>query len=420
MIVILRTERIRTLDQIRAFLEGNEPADFELTDQPSAYAFVRRTLVRFEYHGLRKPDKGLVKRYLEKATGLSRAQITRLVAQHRRTGHIRDRRGKPPANAFARRYTPHDAALLAEVDEAFGQLSGPATKVILRRMYEVYGDARFERLAHISNGHIYNLRKSRIYRSGRLTFRKTRSTPVAIGVRRKPRPDGKPGFLRVDTVHLGDRGGKKGVYIINVVDEVTQFQHLGAAPRITQHFLVPVLEALLSAFPFTVQAFHADNGSEYVNHFVADLLNKLHIPAFTKSRPRHSNDNALVETKNGAVVRKWLGHIHVPHALVPQVNDFLRNHLCPFLNFHRPCLFPTEVIRPNGRIRRTYRQDDVATPYQHLRSLPDAQRFLNPEITFETLDHHAAATTHLAAAQAVQRARAALFRAIGQARSSAA
>ena len=204
MIVTLRTERIRTLDQIRAFLNGSEPADFELTDRSSAYAFVRRTLVRFEYHGLRKPDKGLAKRFLEKVTGLSRSQMTRLIKQHRRTGHIRDHCGKPPANAFPRRYTPYDAALLAEVDEAFGQLSGPAAKVILWRMYHVYGDERFERLASISNGHIYNLRKSREYRTGRLTFRKTRPTPVPIGMRRKPMPDGKPGFLRVDTVHLGD------------------------------------------------------------------------------------------------------------------------------------------------------------------------------------------------------------------------
>ena len=416
----LRTERIRTLDQVRAFMDGNQPADFELTDRTSAYAFVRRTLVRFEYHGLRKPDKGLLRRFLEKVTGFSRAQMNRLIAQHRQTGNIRDHRGKPPANAFPRRYTPHDAALLAEVDEAFGQPSGPATKVILWRMYHVYGDVRFERLASISNGQIYNLRKTRQYRTGRLTFRKTRPTPVAIGVRRKPQPNGKPGYLRVDTVHLGDHGGKKGIYLVNVVDEVTQFQHLGAVPRITQQFLVPRLEGLLSAFPFTIHAFHADNGSEYVNRFVADLLNKLHVPTFTKSRPRHCNDNALVESKNGSVVRKWLGHIHVPRALVPQVNTFLRNHLCPFLNFHHPCLFPTEVVSPTGRVKRRYRQEDVTTPYERFKALPDAETLLRPGVTLDALDQHAAATTHLAAAQAAQHARDELFRAVGQARNSVA
>ena len=416
----LRTERIRTLQQIRAFLEGSEPADFELFDRPSTYAFVRRTLVRFEYHSLRKPAKGLVKRYIEKVTGRSRAQVTRLVAQHRRTGHIRDHRGRPPANAFARRYTNGDAALLAEVDEAFGQLSGPATKVILKRMLVVHDDRRFSRLASISNGHIYNLRRTRSYRTGRLTFRKTRPTPVAIGVRRKPRPDGRPGFLRVDTVHLGDRAGRKGIYLINAVDEVTQFQHIGAVPRLGHHFLVPRLKALLSAFPFRIEAFHADNGSEYVNRQVAALLNRLHIGTFTKSRPRHCNDNALVESKNGSVVRRWLGHVHVPHALVPKVNAFLDRALCPFLNFHRPCLFPTEVIGPDGRVRRRYRQQDVATPHERFRTTPDAEGFLKPDVTFEALDQLATAATALDAAKAVQRARDELFRAIGSAGDSAA
>ncbi len=81
---------------------------------------------------------------------------------------------------------------------------------------------------------------------------------MSIAARRKSQPDGKPGHLRVDTVHLGDRDGEKGV---NVVDEETQFQYLGAAPRITYHFLGPRLEGLLAAFPFRIEAFHADNGS---------------------------------------------------------------------------------------------------------------------------------------------------------------
>ena len=143
--------RLPSFDQLRAFLEGNEPADFELTDRGSAYAFIRRTLVRFEYHRLRKPDKGLVSRFLEKVTGFSRAQLNRLIAQHRRTGNIRDRRRKPPAKPFQRRYTPHDAALLAEAHRPLASSSGPATKLVLRRMYVVYGDQRFARLASISD-----------------------------------------------------------------------------------------------------------------------------------------------------------------------------------------------------------------------------------------------------------------------------
>ncbi len=329
MIVNLSLDQIRTVDQMRAFVEGADRAEITHLDRDGAYALITVAVERVLYPRLGRADKGTVLRFLEKATGLSRAQIDRLVRQHRRTGHIRDHRNKPPARPFPRRYTPADIALLAEVDEAYGQLSGPATKEILRRMYELHGDERFRRLASISNGHIYNLGKTRSYRRGRLTFHQTRSTPVRIGQRRKPTPDGSPGHLRVDTVHLGDREGNKGIYVINVVDEVTQFQHLGAVPNITESYLIPLLEALITALPFTVEALHADNGSEYVNHRVVELLNKLRIGTFTKSRPRRTNDNALVESKNGSIVRKWLGHTYVPGPLAPRVDAFLRDTPSP-------------------------------------------------------------------------------------------
>ena len=417
----LRTERIRTLDDIRAFLDGNEAADITPHDREAAYAFIERTLVRFRYHlGLSRVGKGLVRRFLAKVTGYSDAQLTRLIAQQRRSGRIRDHRRKPPARPFRTVYTAADTKLLARVDEAFGQLSGPATKRILHRMWHVFGEARFERLARISNGHIYNLRARRAYRSARTTFRETRSAPLRIGTRRKPRPQGRPGFIRVDTVHSGDRDGDKGVYIINAVDEVTQFQQLAAVPRITEHFVVPVLRALLGAFPFRVRAFHADNGSEYINHRVAAMLNKLHIKEFTKSRPRRSNDNALVESKNGNVVRRWLGHSHIPERLAPQANAFLRDLLSPFLNHHRACLFAVEIEGPNGRRRRKYPQELVETPYETLKSLPGAEDFLKPGVTFEQLDAVANAVTDLEAACEVQRARKAFFQLVARAMTSAA
>ena len=314
----LCTERIRTLDDIRAFLDGNVAADITPHDRKAAYAFVERAPVRFRYHvGLSRAGKGLVREFLAKVTGYSDAQLTRLIAQQRRTGHIRDHRLRPPSRPFATVCTTADALLLAEVDEALGQLSGPATKRALWRMYHVFGDKRFERLAEISNGHIYNLRGRRAYRNARTTFRTTRAAPSPIGQRRRPRLEGRPGFVRVDIVHSGDRDGEKGAYVINMVDEVTQYQQLASVPRITEHYMVPVLEALVGAFPFRVLAFHADNGSEYINHRVAAMLNKLHIEEFTKSRPRRSNDNVLVESKNGNVVRRWLGAQPHPGASGP-------------------------------------------------------------------------------------------------------
>ena len=152
------------------------------------------------YPRLGKADKGLVKHYLRKVTGLSRAQLTRLIAQHRATGRIEDRRGSPPAKPFARRYARADVRLLAEVDTALGQMSGAATRCVLRRQWQEFGDVRFERLSRLSNGHLYNLRRSRTYRSVPHAFARTRPSAVAIAVCRRPKPKGRPGFLRVDTV----------------------------------------------------------------------------------------------------------------------------------------------------------------------------------------------------------------------------
>ena len=284
MIVAMQTERLETLEQVRGFVAGNAGVEFQHTDRESAYGFVRRTLVQFGYHGLGKGEKGVLRGFMGKVTGMSRAQLTRLIRQHRQTGRVEDRRGKAPAVPFERRYRATDIELLAQVDAALGQMSGPATRVLMRRQYEVFGDRRFERLAGLSNGHLYNLRRSLSYRHQRTTLTHTRPTPVAIGERRRPCPNGRPGYIRVDTVHQGDHDGKKGVYHVNLVDEVTQWQHVGCVEAISERFLVPVLEALLQSYPFVVQGFHSDNGSEYINHRVANLLNKLHVGQFTKGR----------------------------------------------------------------------------------------------------------------------------------------
>ncbi len=270
----LSTERIRTLEDVHAFLEGSGGANITPLDRESAYAFIERTLVRFRYHlGLDRKGKGLVRKFLAKVTGYSDAQLARLIAQQRRTGRIRDHRQRPPAKPFPTVYTQSDRLLLAKVDEAFGYLSGPATKHLLWRQYHVHGDKRFSRLANISNGHIYNLRKRRRMRPSRGRFRRSSSSPP-ICQRRRPRPEGRPGFLRVDTVHTGEHKGDRGLYIINIVDEITQFQQLAAVPRTTEYFMIPVLETLTSQFPFPVLGFHSDNGSEYINRRVAQMLNK--------------------------------------------------------------------------------------------------------------------------------------------------
>ena len=331
-------------------------------------------------------------------------------------GNIRDRsdcsvnRTRPCLKVVDRFRTAADIRLLAEVDETLGGLCGPTTRRVMRRQYEVFGDERFERLAGLSNSHLYRMRQSTTYRRRRNPTTKTRATQVSIGERRKPHPQGRPGFLRVDSVHQGDLDGRKGVYEVNLVDEVTQYEFVAAVEGISERFLVPALEALIEAFPFEIKGFHADNGSEYINYRVARLLRKLHVEEFTKSRPHRSNDNALVESKNASVVRRHLGHAHIARRHAALVNGFLRDVLAPYLNYHRPCHFPVETTDSKGRTRKRYPFENVTTPYLKLKSLDSAQRYLRPGVTFEQLDSVAVALDDLAAARLLNAARDQLFR----------
>lgn len=419
MIVKLHTQRLQTLEEVRAFLAGTLTLDFQVPARRDAYGWIEDSLRRLRYRQLGKADKGLVRDYLAKVSGFSRAQLTRLIAQYRKTGYVRDRRARPPTNAFRRRYLAEDVALLAELDTLHGTLCGPTTRKLCERAFHVFGDPRFERLAYISNGGLYNLRHSAGYQRQRTHFDKTRPTPVSIGERRKPFPDNRPGFLRVDSVHQGDFDGIKGVYHINAVDEVTQMQVIVCVERISEAFLLPTLEQLLECFPFVILGFHADNGSEYINHRVAKLLRKLHIE-LTKSRARHSNDNALVESKNGSVVRKHLGYAHIPQRFAARVNAFTIGVLSPYLNYHRPCLFAEELIEANGKRRKRYPYANLMTPYEKLKSLPEAARYLKPGITFEQLDDIALQHSDNDAARLLNEARAALFRAINKSHKPAA
>ncbi len=304
-----------------------------------------------------------------------------------------------------------DAVLLAEVDTLHSTLSGPATKKLMERAFFVFGDARFELLAGISVSHLYNLRGGKQYQNKRRHWTKTRPTGVPIGQRRAPQPNGAPGYVRIDSVHQGDQDGVKGVYHINAVDCVTQFQLVATCEKISEAYLLPVIRQLLKEFPFVVRGFHADNGSEYINYKVAKLLEKLRIE-FTKSRPRQSNDNALAESKNGAVVRKHLGYAHIPQYCASLVNAFCADYLNPYVNFHRPCFFPETITDKNGKERKRYRYEEMKTPYEKLKSLPKASHYLKHGITFKLLDAQAGEMSDNDAALALNNARKKLFQAI--------
>jgi hypothetical protein len=408
LIISMDDSEAVSLGQIRAFLAGSGEVRFAGQGRAEVYAWVERTLVRHEYAGLGRADKGVVRHYIARMTGLSRAQTTRLIAGHRKTGQVKAvayQRTK-----FARRYTAADVELLAYVDKAHGNLSGPATRRILDREYFDYGQAVYARLAGISVAQIYRFRNSAAYRRRNTTYQPTRPSVIRIGERRKPQPRGWPGYLRIDTVHQGDRDGLKGIYHINAVDEVTQWEIVAATPQISELWLIPLLETMLQQFPFVIRGFHSDNGSEFINHTVAKLLDKLLIEQ-TKSRAHRSGDNGLVEAKNGAVIRKHLGFVHIGAEHAEAVDAFHREHLNPYVNFHRPCAVPLVIVAANGKRRRTYPR--WATPFELFQEMPRCQSLLRPGVTLAALEQFAQLQSDTEAALDMQRAKRQLMNRIG-------
>jgi len=414
MVINMNESRLTTIAQIEEFLSASASIEFkpDAGGDCERYAHISAVLRRFDYPRRNRRERGVLLAYLRHTSGYSRAQMTRLVVrwqENRLAPEPLAKRLYAPAAPFPRKYTPGDVALLVEMDRANEDVCGPAIVHLLRRAFEVYDDPRYERLAGLSVSHLYNLRKSTGYQRQRVSFTKTRAVCNPIGVRKAPRPNGRAGYVRVDTVHQGDLDGVKGVYHITCVDTVSQWQVQACVQGISEAFLLPVLLLVMAQFPFEIEGFHSDNGSEYINRNVAALLEKLRIEQ-TKSRSRHSNDNALAESKNASVVRKHMGYSHIPQKYARPINTFYQEMFNPWLNLHRPCMFATETVSPKGKVVKRYRAQDVKTPLACLAQLAekDMVRF-KAGFTLADLLLQAQAQTDLAAAQAMQKAKVQLF-----------
>ena len=195
-------------------------------------------------------------------------------------------------------------------------------------------------------------------------------------IRKAPAPEGVPGYIRIDTVHQGDRDGLKGVYHgprpapINAVDIVTQWELVASVEHISEAYLLPVITLLLEGFPFAIRGLHSDSGSEYVNH---------------GPRPVAS----------------------LPGGLGPGLPS-------------RPCYFAVDIIDAKGKIRKTYPHDQIMTPWERLKIVTTYENYLKPGITIESLEHTANALSDNDAARHVQDARKRLFQTINRRSKSAA
>ena len=358
MQLIMDDGQIQTIEQVKQFIAGSEALAFRGVSIAERYRWIEALLVRFTYYRLKRAEKGVILRYIEKVSGYSQSQVSRLIRAYTQQGRLAV--AHYTRHQFPMKYTLADIALLAKTDEVHDYLSGPATKKILEREWAVYGHVGYRTISGISVAHLYNLRRSHLYRNITKRYTKTKPAVVNIAERARPNSGGMSGHIRIDTVHQGDRNGEKGVYHINAVDEVTQWELVASVDRISEHHLMPVLETMLAGFPFVIRGFHSDNGSEFINKTVAKLLTTLLI-RFTKSRPRHTNDNGLVESKNGSVVRKHLGYAHIPQACATALNQYHRDFLNIYINFHRPCFFAVSATDHKGKIKKTYPYQKVMT-----------------------------------------------------------
>ena len=254
--------------------------------------------------------------------------------------------------------------------------------------------------------HLYNLRQQPRYRERRLYYTKTRPTAVTIGERRRPDPQGRPGYLRVDTVHQGDRPQAKGVYHINAVDQVTQWQIVSATPRICEAWLEPVLAAMLRQFPFRILGFHSDNGSEFINRTVARLLNKLLIEQTRKPPPaqqrqrtgRNQEWRGDPQTHGLRLHRRRPRRSH-PAVLQPRISIPISTTIVPA---------PKPISKSTRKAVNAATTRRYQTPLETLLALSQPT-LPAPGLTLAVLQRIAAARSDTEAAQRMQQAKRKLF-----------
>lgn len=407
MTLQMNDSSIVSIQDIREFSKVETGIRFNAVSKIEKYKWINEVLTKFGYLTLKKKkDKTTIRKYIRKMTGLSNAQVTRIIAKKKKCGQALLSSKKK--NSFAKKYDAQDIALLIKTDNLHNRLAGPATKKILQDEYKIHGKIEYKNIAEISVSHLYNLRETRQYISASLTIKKTNPVKNNIGKRTKPDPKGQPGYLRIDTVHQGDFEGKKGAYHINIADELIQWEITGCVEKISEQYLLPLLEDILEQFPCKLINFHSDNGSEFINKTVARLLNKLMISQ-TKSRARHCNDNGFIECKNGKVIRKNFGFGYIPAKCAKDVNEFDKKYFNAYLNFYRPCAYPKTITDAKGKQRKIYPQELYQTPYQKLKSLKNAKQYLKTGITFQAMDKIAMAKSPNEFAEIMQIAKDKLF-----------
>ena len=222
-----------------------------------------------------------------------------------------------------------------------------------------------------------------------------------------PWDEDRPGFLEIDLVaHCGETTEGQYVNTLTCTDLSTGWTECLPVFPHNKHTVFEAIQIMRTRLPFALLGLDSDNGSEFINHRVKDLLEKLLVEQ-TKSRPRRSNDNGLVEAKNGAVIRKHMGYWHIAAGHTERVQQFYEEHLNDYLNFHRPCGQAEVLTDAKGKQRRLYRV--YATPWEIFRKLPKARTYLRSGQTLRALQNLASLESDTDSARRMQEAKRELF-----------
>lgn len=364
----MKTQPPKTIKAVEAFInyDAQHHNKYFLKTQEDRYKFIKQTTWKLFYVRRNKKDKSKVINFLSLITDYEPHYLKRLI--HKSLKGKLNKKIYPQRNKFYKKYSSIDILLLAELDLLFKYPNGISLAQMCKLEFTYHGNNDFRTLHNISKSQIYNLRKEPRYKQLALIFTHTKKSKVMIVKRSKPKPNNTPGYIRVDSVHYGDNGEDKGCFFINLCDEVTQYEFVICVTSLLEENVIPAIVSALDFFPFKIIHFHSDNGSEFINHHLAELLNARLITQ-TKSRARRSTDNGLIESKNAHVVRKYFGHCFISSKHCDKINVFLKDYFYTFINFYRVCLFPTKMVNNNGKVTIKYKQDDATTPFIKLKSI---------------------------------------------------
>lgn len=190
-----------------------------------------------------------------------------------------------------------------------------------------------------------------------------------IPIFKGPWKDLPPGEGQLDTVaHCG--GSLLGDYVfsLNYTDSATYWLGLRAQWNKGAVATKESMEHIVKGFPIEIKHIHPDTGSEFINYTLKPWCDDIGI-RMTRSEPGKSNDNMMVEERNGHVIRKYLGYTRYDCPLVVDLINELYEVLEDFINHFQVVRRTASKKRVGAKYVRTY--EVPMTPYAKMLAHPE-------------------------------------------------